>query len=236
MEVVMECNKVERLRVDDIKIWQIEGQAAFFFHAGMAIDADGAPQAYHPEPQSDLGLDSLKNAGSPGKWFGIVTDNGQPDGNPVIQGANDPAPGFYVSATSLQDKTKDPSNPLRYVNATQIPYIVLPPEVRDHLHAQLGDLAATINTTNRRSSGAIFADIGPKGHIGEGSIALADNLGISPSPKHGGIESGIIYVVFPGSGNGQPRSLNDITAVADRLFLGMKGMAQLRACFPDLLL
>lgn len=229
----MDCNKIERLRVGDTKIWQIEGQAAFFFHAGMAIDADGAPQAYHPDPGQ--GLDLLSNAGRPGKWFGIVTDNGQPGGNPVIQGPNDPAPGFFVSTTSLQDKTKDPTSPLRYVDATRIPYIVLPSEVRDHLDVQLGDLAATINSTNGRSSGAIFADIGPKGRIGEGSIALAENLGVPPSPKIGGVGSGVIYVVFPGSGNGEPRSLSDITTKADKLFLAMRGMAQLRACFPDLL-
>ena len=51
------------------------------FKTGMAIDAEGAPNAYHPK---DIGLDSLKNAGFPRKpgerpW-GIVTNVA---GNPV---------------------------------------------------------------------------------------------------------------------------------------------------------
>jgi len=231
----MDCNKVERLRVGDNKIWQIEGQTAFFFHTGMSIDADGAPQAYHPDPGSDKGLDQLANAGHPGCWWGVVTDDGKSSGTPIIQGAGDPAPGFYVSMTSLQDKTKDPTSPLCYVDATRIPYVVLPLELRNHFDAQLGDMAVVINSTNRRSSGAIFADVGREGHIGEGSIALAANLGIPSDAKTGGADSGVICIIFPGSGNGKPRSMSDITTEADRLFLAMNGMAQLRACFPDLL-
>ena len=90
---------------------------------------------------------------------------------------DDPAPGFYVSSTSLQDKTKDRTDPLRYVDATQIPYIVLPSAVRTNLGAQLGDFAVVINSQSGQLAEAIFADIGPWGKIGEGSIALANNLG-----------------------------------------------------------
>lgn len=42
-----------------------------------------------------------------------------------------------------------------------------------------------------------MADIGP--HPGEGSIAMADALGIPSSPKHGGVDSGVTYVAFPHS-------------------------------------
>jgi hypothetical protein len=45
----------------------------------------------------------------------------------------------------------------------------------------------------------------------------------------------VIYLVFPGSGNGKPRSRDEIIAEADRLFEEMGGMAQLQACFPELL-
>ena len=57
------CDKVEQLKVGGVSIWQLQGQTAFFYEAGMAIDVDGAPQAYHPEPDSNLGLDFLANAG-----------------------------------------------------------------------------------------------------------------------------------------------------------------------------
>jgi hypothetical protein len=38
------------------------GQTAFFYQSKMSIDADGAPNAYHPD---NIGLDDLKNAGYP---------------------------------------------------------------------------------------------------------------------------------------------------------------------------
>jgi hypothetical protein len=85
------------------------------FEAGMTIDIGGAPHSFHPDGKS--GLDYLANAGAPGNWFGVVTDNGQADGNPVVQTTTDPAPGFYVSYISLHDSTKQKNNPLRYVNS-----------------------------------------------------------------------------------------------------------------------
>ena len=232
----MDCNKTEQLKVGNVSVWQLEGQTGsfFFYKAGMAVDADGAPRAYHPEPDSDLGLDRLANAGRPGNWFAIVTDNGQPGGKPIVQRPNDPAPGFYVSLTSLQDQTKDRTDPLRYVDATQIPYIVLPPEVQSKFDVQLGDFAVVINGKSGQHSEAIFADVGPRGKIGEGSIALANKLGIPSSPRDGGTDSGVVYVVFPLSGNGNPRSLDEIKSRADAQFEVIGGIAQLLACFPEL--
>jgi Fungal chitosanase of glycosyl hydrolase group 75 len=66
----------------------------------LGIDADGSPHAYHPNG-SPPGLDYLANAGKPGNWYGIVTDNQKASGNPVVQGSSDPAPGFYISSTAL---------------------------------------------------------------------------------------------------------------------------------------
>jgi hypothetical protein len=51
---------------------------AFFYKSGMAIDADGALRAYHPNDRS--GLDALAHAGHPGNWWALVTDNGKPTG------------------------------------------------------------------------------------------------------------------------------------------------------------
>jgi hypothetical protein len=46
--------------------------SAFFYEAGLNIDADGAPHGYHPDGRS--GLDYLGNAGRPGNWWALVTD------------------------------------------------------------------------------------------------------------------------------------------------------------------
>jgi hypothetical protein len=74
---------------------------------------------------------------------------------------------------------------------------------------------------------AIFADIGPA--VGEGSIALADRLGIRSDPRRGGTRDSILYLVFPGSGNGQPRPLDEINEQAEKL-LRESGAGQIKSC------
>ena len=166
-----------------------------YWTSGLEIDADGSPRAYHPN--SALGLDWLANAGSDGHWYGIATANGLSSGQPIIQGVDDPAPGFYVSTTSLYDPSRAWDDPRRYVDAEAIPYIVLPQGPRGG--AAVGDFALVINQTNGKQVGAIAADIGPRNEIGEGSIALADALGIPSDPRIGGATGGILTIVFPGS-------------------------------------
>jgi len=144
----------------------------------------------------------------------------------VVQGPNDPAHGFYVSATSLEDRSRERADPLRYVDATQVPYIVLPPEFITGRGTALGDLAAVIRARDRIRSEAIFADVGPRRKLGEGSVALADALGITSDPRSGGIGDGVIYLIFPGSGDGRPCSTEEIGAVANGLFEEFGGMGQ----------
>lgn len=217
------------LQVGGVPIFRIRGESPFFFKTGMRIDADGAPNAYHPE---DKGLDALKYAGRTGDWQGIVTDS---RGQPVIQGAHDPFPGYYISQTSLYDQSKQRNDPARYVDARAIPYIVLPaePGFRETGQVRLGDFAAVINARNRRLTFAIFADQGPRGKIGEGSMALAELLHISASPRSGGVDGDIVYVIFPGSGNGQPRTLPEIGRAGERALNHWGGLARLAACYPE---
>jgi hypothetical protein len=75
---------------------------------------------------------------------------------------------------------------------------VLPNDLAERAGARLGDFAVVMNLRNGKSSYAIYADIGT---MGEGSIALADNLGIWSDARRGGQSDGILYLVFPGSGN-----------------------------------
>ena len=96
----------------EVPVWQLPDSHAFFFVSGMAIDADGSPNAYHPD---DTGLDALANAGEPGHWNGIITDR---EGNPLIQQESDPFPGYYISCTSLSDETKKFTDP---INASRSP-------------------------------------------------------------------------------------------------------------------
>ena len=75
------------LNLGAVEVRRLAENPAMFFESGLAVDADGAPDAYHP---LDLGTDYLRNAGSPGNWRGIVTDTGRPNGKPVVQGPCDP--------------------------------------------------------------------------------------------------------------------------------------------------
>ena len=76
--------------VRQMPIWQLPQSQAFFFVAGMSIDADGAPStAYNAD---NTGLDDLENAGHPGA-LGRYSSADE-SGNPFVQGINDPFPGF----------------------------------------------------------------------------------------------------------------------------------------------
>ena len=194
----------------DIPIGRLHGTSAFFYESGMTIDADGAPNAYHPD---NVGLDDLKNAGSPGHWQGLAKDG---NGEPFVQGPDDPYPGYYVSTTALMDRSKAVSDPARYVDASRIPFVVLPGGTARQLGARPGDFAVVFNPRNSRSSYAIFGDVGPPDRIGEGSMALAENLGIRSDARNGGARRGILYLVFPGSGNGRPRTVEEINAEGQR--------------------
>ncbi len=202
-------------------IWHLRDDSAFFFTAGMLIDADGAPNAYNAD---NTGLDDLSNAGEPGHWDGLLQDA---QGNPLVQGPDDPFPGYYISCTALADWTKDRFDPTRFVDASKIPYIALPGDLARVTGARLGDLAVAYNLRSGRFSYAIFADIGA---LGEGSIALADSIGLWGDARRGGSRGGILYVVFPGSGDHRPKSLEEINNQTGPLFSKWGGSDEIRDC------
>jgi hypothetical protein len=87
------------------------------------------------------------------------------------------------------------------LDSATLPYVVLPSpsstfDYRDHGIAP-GDVVAVVY--DGQVEYAVFGDTGPSQIIGEGSYALAKNLGIDPDPLRGGADDGVTYVVFPGS-------------------------------------
>jgi hypothetical protein len=167
----------------------------------MEIDVDGAPNAYGP---GNTGLDYTANAKNGNAWAGVVTDA---TGIPARQQSGR-YKGYYVSTTSLRARDGRADDPNTYVDATQVPYIALPPALVKQFGVMLGDSALVVNRTNGKSAYAIYADVGPSSKIGEGSLALARALGFSDrevDPRHGGVSEGIQYLIFPRSGLGQGR-------------------------------
>jgi Fungal chitosanase of glycosyl hydrolase group 75 len=208
----------------EVPVWQLLDTHDFFFVSGMTIDADGAPNAYNPD---DTGLDELANAGGPGHWDGIITDR---RGNALIQKESDPFPGYYISCTSLSDENKHFTDPTGYVNASKIPYVVLPQDVAERGGAKLGDFAVVMNLRNGKSSFAIYADIGT---LGEGSVALADALGISSDARQGGASDNILYLLFPGSGNRKPRTVDEIQSEGQKRVYRWGGTKELSSCLES---
>jgi hypothetical protein len=175
--------------VDGVKVYR--DQNALVYKTGATVNGDGSPHCYHPDDEQ--ALDYLANAGSPGNWWGIYAPNGQP----VVQSVYHPAPGYYISTTALVNPAQPEDHPDHYIDSERYPFCVVPGNFGQGW--KLGDVGFCLNEKTQDNMYCATADIGPANHIGEVSVLLAKCLGLSPDPKKGGTESGIVYVVFPSS-------------------------------------
>lgn len=171
----------------------------------MDVDVDGAPNAYGP-PGSKA-LDDLSNARYRGRRrgeiVGYLTDDDDPK-IPIVQGPHDPYPGYYISQTAFTDPARtDPRDPLRYVDATKINYVVLGNAAK-RKGARVGDFVAV---HSRRTGRSVFGIVGDSGNPSgdEGSLHLLQALGY---PFHDGLadaveEREIVIRFYPRSNPGQ---------------------------------
>ncbi|MFJ2260756.1 glycoside hydrolase family 75 protein [Streptomyces sp. NPDC087844] len=107
----------------------------------------------------------------------------------------------------------------RQLSAERLPYVVVPGPSHRWNHQEhdvrRGTVAAVIHGDRVRY--AVVGDIGPDDIIGEGSYALARNLGMRPDPKGGGAASGVTYILFKGSGASPIESPGAAEAQGERL-------------------
>ncbi|WP_433293864.1 glycoside hydrolase family 75 protein [Actinoplanes sp. CA-030573] len=100
-----------------------------------------------------------------------------------------------------QDQTSFETSAGNSFQADKTHYFVIPlPSSRFNYSSKgikPGSVAAIIY--NNKVVYAVFADEGPSNIIGEASYATAQALGINPDPENGGVDSGVTYIVFPGS-------------------------------------
>jgi hypothetical protein len=211
------------------RVFRRVGAAPIVYFSGMTIDADGAPDAYHPE---DKGTDSLDHAGDRCSWWALALDDNK---KPIVQNSGD-FKGYYVSTTwlSREDDRYPESSPKYWVDARTVPYIAVPKSVFSATGVDKGDLAYVFNEKTGKSSFAIVADWGTENTLGEGSIALGKELGINSDPRTGGQDDGVAYVVFPGSASqpAWPRENSEMKAQAMRLVAnwgGQKALSKLRS-------
>ncbi|MDD5199089.1 MAG: peptidoglycan-binding protein [Terrimicrobiaceae bacterium] len=163
----------------------------------MAIDVDGAPNSYGPDDRLalDYELNAHVGASKAGKIVGYLTKND--DGRtPIVQGPDDPFPGFYISTTGYADKNNPrPADPRRYVNAAEINYTLLAKAARD-AGVKLGDFCVVHSLRTRLTVYAIVGDSGNSSGA-EGSLALLQRLGYAvTNGKSGGEDARNIVVRY----------------------------------------
>ncbi len=141
----------------------------------MDVDVDGAPNAYGPpgKPALDIPRDAHYLNRDDEPIVGYLTDEHH---RPVLQGPNDPFPGYYISQTAFSDpNNQNERDPRRYIDARMINYVVRGNRAR-HRGAKVGDFVVVYSRRTHKSVFAIVGDTGnPSGN--EGSLHLLQDLG-----------------------------------------------------------
>lgn len=175
---------------------QAQPDGSYIVICGAQVDGDGSPRCYGP---NDTGLDFTANAGHPGDWWGVETDNGNPTGNPIVN----PASGLWISDTSLHLEGKP-------VNAETVAGIVVPEWwARSVPGVVLGCKAEMTFLDSGIMAPCVSYDIGP--NFGEASIGahiivrqidpgILQNLNdLKALVRHGGISKySFRYQIWPG--------------------------------------
>ncbi len=152
----------------------------------MDVDVDGAPNAYGPPGKAALDtlLDAhyLNRADKPIVGY-LIDDRNRP----ILQGPNDPFPGYYISQTAFADlQNPDEREPRRYIDARKINYVVRG-NVARRRGVKVGDFVSVYSKRTRKSAFAIVGDTGnPTGD--EGSLHLLQDLGY---PFHDGVSDAV---------------------------------------------
>jgi Fungal chitosanase of glycosyl hydrolase group 75/Bacterial SH3 domain len=111
------------------------------------------------------------------------------------KGAACKADPYYQAETSTVDSLGNP------LDASTLPFAVIPLpsngfDYKAH-GLKMGSVVGVIY--QGKIMYGIIGDAGPTGVIGEASYAMAQKLGINPSPISGGVDSGVTYVAFTGT-------------------------------------
>lgn len=190
------------LKIGGQPVWINRSDGEHVWWTGeMTVDGDGSPRCYGPKGCNPEPLDYLGNAGSPGNWWGVATDDQTECGDPIVQGKNNPYPGLYVSTTAYVVAGYYWYDPRRYLDSEKICFTVVPGNVRKAtVGICKGCKARITDNQTGKTLDCVIGDIGPTDHMGEASIACASFFGLNPSPKSGGSsdESRFKYEMWPG--------------------------------------
>jgi len=186
------------------------------------VDVDGAPNAYGPpgKPALDYLIHAHLDNDPHKPIVGFLTEK---DGHtPILQGPNDPFPGYYISQTAFQDPANpNDRDPRAYLDATKINYVVRGKEARRR-GAKVGDFVAVYSKRTHKSAFAVVGDTGNDSGD-EGSLHLAQDLGY---PFHDGKDEAverpeIIFRFYPNSNPKQQFFFTQAALDAAALKLGL---------------
>ncbi|NTZ90045.1 glycoside hydrolase family 75 protein [Agrobacterium tumefaciens] len=202
----------------------------------LKVDADGAPNSYlvngeglsytcdgltavgstpdtDPKGWQKKCQDAWKKAVATGDYskvriFGFSKDE---NNKPIIQKAGDPLPGkAFITETSVSVPDGPAGTQRHWVDATEIPYVVLSSSFVKKYGVKDGDIAVVYRPATKRFAYGVYAD---GGKLGEASVRFHQDIGNNPLVNRGGVlraKSGIadqrknkdpipvITVVFPG--------------------------------------
>jgi len=174
---------------------------------GLAVDADGAPSSYRLDGKGlsntcdgvfavvggvahtqkndtlhwqELCQDHWKRATASGDYSQVRIVGFQTDahGRPIVQGPGDPLPGkAFVTTTKLTIPGAPDHAQRHYVDAGEIPYVVLSSAYASAHRLAPGDLVAVYRPKTGRLAYGVYGDCCS---IGEASIRLHQDLGSNP--------------------------------------------------------
>lgn len=181
--------------IGPVKIYRDASSNTIAFASQMQVNTDGAPDSYHPD---DIGITHICNGisvGSACTWksqclpeyrqaraqgfkgpqkicfFGMAADE---HGVPLIQGENDPRPGYFVSTTALKQPGRDVRTPQAQLDSNTVPFAVIPGRWNKtgQPGPRLGDLGVAWRRSSDKLAYFVVGDTGPNNKLGEGSVAL----------------------------------------------------------------
>ena len=231
-----ECGSSFWMEYHGTRLFRLADSNAYYFITNhMAVDADGAPNAYHP---GNIGLDFLANAGYPNQswWKEVLVSDPEDSRRAYIQESGE-FKGYFVAKTALADRTKKETDPARYVDARHVPYLVFPGAFYKIAGTGiLSDLGVAVNIQLERTTPFVVADIGPsQAKLGEISINMAERLSgniVNPRTGSGTLSSDQLYILFPYSGRRHrwPLSYDDMERLTYQRLEDLGGLEKIIVC------
>ena len=122
---------------------------------------------------------------------------------PIIQKEGDPLPGIgFISTTSVPVSEGPEGTQRHWVDATQIPYVVLSNSFIRKFSVSPGDIAMVYRPKTAKMAFAVYGD---GESFGEASVRLHQDIGSNPIVNESGvarakrgIDDSVITIVFPG--------------------------------------